>query len=76
MAYSVTFSELDVKAQESHIAISQKIIALENELVKISEERANAEAEWRKKENYLNTEKGKLEIERRALMTATVSEVA
>jgi len=76
MAYSVTFTGTDEKVQASYVDISQKILALEAELVKISEERATQEAVWRKKENYLNTEKGKLELELRALRTATLSESA
>jgi len=76
MAFSLSFSKLDEKVQTSYVDISQKILALEAELVKISEERAEQEAIWRKKENYLQTEKGKLELALRALITATLSETA
>ena len=76
MAYSVSFSALDEKVQTDYVDLSQKILALEAELVKISEERAEQEAVWRKKENYLQTEKGKLELALRALRTATLSETA
>jgi len=76
MAFSLSFSKLDEKVQTSYVDISQKILALEAELVKISEERAEQEAIWRKKENYLQTEKGKLELALRALRTATLSETA
>jgi len=76
MAFSLSFSKLDEKVQTSYVDISQKILALEAELVKISEERAEQEAVWRKKENYIQTEKGKLELSLRALRTATLSETA
>jgi len=76
MAFSLSFSKLDEKVQTSYVDISQKILALEAELVKISEERAEQEAVWRKKENYIQTEKGKLELALRALRTATLSETA
>lgn len=76
MAFSLSFSELDEKVQNSYVDLSQKILALDAELVKISEERAEQEAVWRKKENYIQTEKGKLELSLRALRTATLSETA
>lgn len=76
MAFSLSFSKLDEKVQTDYVDLSQKILALEAELVKISEERAEQEAVWRKKENYLQTEKGKLELALRALRTATLSETA
>lgn len=76
MAYSVSFSALDEKVQTDYVDLSQKILALEAELVKISEERAEQEAVWRKKENYLQTEKGKLELKLRALRTASLIETA
>lgn len=76
MAFSLSFSELDEKVQNSYVDLSQKILALDAELVKISEERAEQEAVWRKKENYIQTEKGKLELALKALRTATLSETA
>lgn len=75
MGYELTFSALDERQKTDHIEISQKIIAIDAELVKISEERAEAEANWRKKENFLNTEKGKLQHALGALRTATLTEV-
>lgn len=76
MAFSLSFSELDEKVQTDYVDLSQKILALEAELVKISNERAEQEAVWRKKENYLQTEKGKLELTLRALRTASLIETA
>lgn len=76
MAYEISFTTMDEKTQSLHLDITTKIMALEAELVKLSEERAEQEATWRKKENYLQTEKGKLELALRALRTATLSETA
>lgn len=76
MAFELSFSLLDEKAKADHIEITQKILAIEDQLVAISTERANAEATWRKKENFLNTEKGKLELLLRSLQTATVTDTA
>lgn len=74
MAFELSFSTLDEKAKADHIEISQKILSIEDQLVAISTERANSEAAWRKKENFLNTEKGKLELLRRALQTAVITD--
>lgn len=76
MAYEISFTMMDEKTQSLHLDITTKIMALEAELVKLSEERAEQEATWRKKENYIQTEKGKLELALRALRTATLSETA
>lgn len=76
MAYEISFTTMDEKTQSLHLDITTKIMALEAELVKLSEERAEQEATWRKKENYIQTEKGKLELALRALRTATLSETA
>jgi hypothetical protein len=65
---------LDTKQATYAIELTQKIAAIDGELVKISEERATAEAAWRKKENFLNTEKGLAQIDLRDLRKVTVTE--
>jgi hypothetical protein len=73
--FKIEFAPLDVKQKDDYVELSQKILAIEAELVKVSEIRANAEAAWRKRENFLNTEKGKLQILIRDIRLATVTEV-
>jgi hypothetical protein len=70
----ISFSVIDEKVKSSANDINLKIESINAELAKISDERAVAEAAWRKKENFLNTEKGKLQLALRGLVTATVTE--
>lgn len=71
----LTFSVIDEKVKSSANDINMKIEAINAELAKVTDERAVAEAAWRKKENFLNTEKGKLQLLLRGLVTATIKEV-
>jgi hypothetical protein len=74
MAFELKAVALDTKQATDAIELTQKIAAIDGELVKISEERATAEAAWRKKENFLNTEKGLAQIALRDLRKVTVTE--
>jgi hypothetical protein len=74
MAFGLTVVALDTKQATAAIELTQKIAAIDGELVKISEERATFEAAWRKKENFLNTEKGLAQIALRDLRKVTVTE--
>lgn len=74
-AYELVFVPMDEKQKGDYLEASQKILAIEGELVKISEARANAEAEWRKKENFLNTEKGKIQLLIMGMRTDVLKEV-
>ena len=72
--FTLEFELLDEKQKDNYVNLSQQIIAVEAELVKISEERAIAEAGWRKRENFLQTEMGKLQIAVRMIRSAVIKE--
>ena len=74
MATELAFSAIDDKVKSDANEINLKIESINAELAGISDARAIAEAEWRKKENFLNTEKGKLQILLRNLVKATIKE--
>lgn len=74
MPYTVTFSkDTGVEAQRV-LDLMLKISALEDAKVQLDNERAEAEAEWRRKENFIMNEIGKLQMELRSLRTATIIE--
>jgi hypothetical protein len=75
MEFELTYTEVKPDQVTSIIAIQQKIAAIDDLIVGISNERAELEAGWRKRENYLKTEKGKLEIELRSMTKATLTEI-
>lgn len=75
MTFELKFTAVKSDQIEQIVTLQQKIAAIEELIVQISNDRANMEAQWRKKENYLNTEKGKLEIELRSITTGTLTEI-
>ncbi len=74
MALQLSFTEASPEQIQAAIILQQKIAAIDNLLAGISDERAIAEADWRKKENFLKTEQGKLQIELRSMTKGTLTD--
>lgn len=73
MAFVINFDNLTPEQTTQVVDISQKISAITGALAALADDRANKEAVWRKRENFLNTEKGKLEIQLRDLRKAIIT---
>ena len=73
--FDMVFVDLDAKGQGDAIELVQRIAAIEGELAAISDARAIEEAGWRKKENYLKTELGKLQILLRDMRKPNITEI-
>ena len=71
---TISFTELTNDQKLEAADLVQKLEAIDAALAEVQNERATAEVEWNNRENFLNTERMKVQVAIRAIRQAEVTE--
>ena len=72
---TLNFGELTNAQKLEAIDLFQKLEAIDAALAEVQNQRAAAEIKWSDRQNFLNTERMKLQVAIRALRQAQITEV-